>query len=142
MDTGADDHLRVTGSVRIPRAELAVRFSPSGGSGGQHANKVATRVELTFDVEASTALTDVQRDRVRSQLGAVVRVVADDERSQRRNRALAEERLVAKLNDALHVRRPRRLTRPTAAGERRRRDSKQRRSAIKRTRRRPAGEDD
>jgi ribosome-associated protein len=135
-----DDRLVVTDAVRIPRHELRVVFSTSGGPGGQHANKAATRAELTFDVETSSAFTDAQRDRVRSRLGSIVRVVVDDERSQLRNRALAEERLVARLRQALHVPRPRRATRPTIGSQRRRLDAKQRRGELKRGRRPPPPE--
>lgn len=133
----ADDHLVVTRSVRIPRRELSVSFSTSGGPGGQHANKAATRVELRFDVESSSALGPVQRQRVIDRLGPVVRVVVDDERSQHRNRAIAERRLVALLQRALRVERPRRPTAPTAGSKQRRRESKARRSELKRQRRRP-----
>ncbi len=140
-DRTADDRLVITSSVRIPRHELDVRFSASGGPGGQHANKTATRAELTFDVESSGALSDAQRARVRSKLGSVVRVVADDERSQLRNRALAEERLAARLRGALHVERPRRATRPTHGSQQRRVDAKKQRGAVKRTRRRPTDDD-
>lgn len=136
-----DDRLVVTDQVRIPRHELDLRFSASGGPGGQHANKSATRAELTFDVEASAAFSDAQRVRVIERLGPVVRVVADDERSQTRNRALAEERLAARLRGALHVQRPRRATRPTRGSQRRRLDEKSRRSDVKRSRRRPSTDD-
>ena len=136
-----DDRLVVTSSVRIPRHELDVKFSPSGGPGGQHANKTATRAELTFDVEASGAFTDAQRERVRRALGPVVRVVADDERSQLRNRALAEERLASRLRTALHVDRPRRPTRPTRGSQQRRVDAKKQRGDIKRGRQRPSTDD-
>ena len=131
------DHLVVTRTVRIPRRELAVSFSASGGPGGQHANKTATRVELRFDVESSSAFGPVQRQRVIDRLGPQVRVVVDDERSQLRNRALAERRLVGLLQSALHVDRPRRPTAPTAGSKQRRRQSKARRSELKRQRRRP-----
>jgi ribosome-associated protein len=136
-----DDRLMVTDSVRIPRHELDVRFSASGGPGGQHANKTATRAELTFDVESSSAFTPAQRERLISKLGPVVRVVADDERSQLRNRALAEERLADKLRGALHVPRSRRATTPTRGSQRRRVDAKKRRGEIKRYRRPPAQEE-
>ncbi|NND74061.1 MAG: aminoacyl-tRNA hydrolase, partial [Ilumatobacter sp.] len=96
MGAERDDRLVVTSSVRIPRHELTLSFTASGGPGGQHANKAATRVELTFDVATSSALTDAQRARVLAKLGPTVRVVADDERSQVRNRALAEERLASR----------------------------------------------
>lgn len=141
MAPGTDDDLIVTPSVRIPRSELDVTFSTSGGPGGQHANRSNTRVELRFDVVASTALGEAQRERVIAKLGPEVRVVVDDERSQLRNRALAEERLVERLRAALHVDRPRRATRPTKASQRRRLDAKTRRSQVKRTRRRPGGDD-
>jgi len=131
----------VTNSVRIPRHELAVSFSASGGPGGQHANKAATRVELSFDVETSSALSDVQRERLLEKLGPVVRVVADDERSQLRNRTLAEDRLAAKLRDALHVPRRRRATQPTRGSQRRRVDAKKQRGETKRYRRPPSIDD-
>jgi ribosome-associated protein len=131
----------VTNSVRIARHELAVSFSSSGGPGGQHANKAATRAELVFDVEASSAFTDTQRERVIAKLGPVVRVVADDERSQLRNRTLAEERLAAKLRDALHVPRRRRATQPTRGSQRRRVEAKKQRGATKRHRQPPSLDD-
>ena len=131
----------MTDSVRIPRHELAVTFSASGGPGGQHANKAATRAELTFDVEASGALTDGQRARVVAKLGPVVRVVADDERSQLRNRVLAEERLAAKLRGALQVPRRRRATKPTRGSQRRRVEAKKQRGETKRYRRPPSVDD-
>jgi ribosome-associated protein len=136
-----DDRLVVTDSVRIPRHELAFSFSASGGPGGQHANKAATRAELVFDVEASSAFSDSQRSRVLAKLGPVVRVVADDERSQLRNRALAEERLAAKLRDALHVPRRRRATQPTRGAQRRRVEAKKQRGETKRYRRPPSIDD-
>ena len=107
----SDDRLVVTDSVRVPRHELRVRFTTSGGPGGQHANKAATRAELTFDVETSAAFDDAQRERVIAELGPSIRVVADDERSQLRNRELAEERLVERLRSALAVRKRRRRPR-------------------------------
>jgi ribosome-associated protein len=137
----SDGDLRVTRTVIVPRAELDVRFSPSGGPGGQHANRSATRVELRFDVEASGAFSDEQRDRVVDRLGPVVRVVADDERSQSRNRSLAEQRLVERLRAALHVPRKRRTTRPTPSSVDQRLAGKKRRSETKATRRRPQADD-
>jgi len=137
----ADDRLVVTDSVRIPRHELVVSFSPSGGPGGQHANKAATRAELSFEVETSSAFSESQRSRVLSKLGPTVRVVADDERSQLRNRALAEERLASKLRDALHVPRRRRATQPTRGSQRRRVAAKKQRGETKRYRRPPTIDD-
>ncbi len=133
----ADDDLRVTGSVRIPRSELEVAFAPSGGPGGQHANKAATRVELRWDVAASTALGPGQRARVLDRLGPVVRVVVDEHRSQVRNRTLAEERLVARVAAALHVEAPRRPSRPSRGAKERRLQGKKARSQTKANRRRP-----
>ena len=136
-----EDDLIVTRSVRIPRHELEVSFSASGGPGGQHANRSNTRVELRFDVASSVAFGPGQRQRVIDRLGSEIRIVADDERSQLRNRALAERRLVDKLQAALHVERPRRPTKPTRASKARRVDSKQRRGAIKKNRARPGRDD-
>jgi ribosome-associated protein len=135
------DHLVVTRSVRVPRSELQVSFAASGGPGGQHANRSNTRVDLRFDVGASTAFSDAQRSRVIERLGSEVRVVVDDERSQMRNRALAEERLVARLQSALHVERPRRATKPTKSSQRRRMDAKTKRGDVKRQRRKPSHDD-
>ncbi len=135
------DELIVTRSVRIPRRELRFTASTSGGAGGQHANRNATRVELRFDVAASSSLGPRQRERVLARLGPVVRVVVDDERSQLRNRALAEQRLADRLRDALRVDRPRRPTRPTKASKARRLDAKRRRSEVKRQRRAPRRDD-
>ncbi len=137
----SDDRLVVTDAVRVPRHELLATFSASGGPGGQHANKAATRVELTFDVAASSAFSDAQRQRVTAKLGSIVRVVADDERSQLRNRALAEERLATKLREALFVPRPRRATKPTRGSQRRRVDAKKQRGEIKRFRRPPSADE-
>ena len=133
--------LFVSRSVRVPRSELQVSFTASGGPGGQHANRSNTRVDLRFDVASSAAFSDAQRARVIERLGSEVRVVVDDERSQSRNRALAEERLVARLQSALHVDRPRTRTRPTKASQRRRMDAKSRRGAVKRQRRRPSADE-
>lgn len=136
---GVDD-LRVNRTVAIPRSELQVRFRASGGPGGQHANKVATRVELSFDASTSRALGPAQRERVVGRFGPVVRVVVDEERSQARNRALAEQRLADRLADALRVRPTRRPTRPSRGSNERRLDSKRRRAETKAGRRAPRGE--
>ena len=130
--------LRVTGSVRVPLDEIAVRFETSGGAGGQHANRSHTRVELSFDVAASTAFSDAQRDRIIAKLGAVVRTGAADSRSQTRNRELALERLAGKLAEALHVDPVRRPTRPTKGSVRRRLDAKRQAGERKVMRRRPS----
>jgi ribosome-associated protein len=119
------------------RAEVAFRFSRSSGPGGQHAQKSSTRVEALFDVEASSALSPAEKRRVLDRLGPVVRAVAQDERSQLRNRELATDRIVEQLREATRIRRRRRATAPTAASQERRLDEKRRRGATKRLRRAP-----
>ena len=131
------ESIRVTRTVSIPRSEVELRFSRSSGPGGQHAQKSDTRVEAVFDVEASSALSDAQKRRVASRAGPVVRAVAQDERSQWRNRELALERLAETLREALRVQRPRRATKPTKAAVERRLDEKRRRGQTKRMRRPP-----
>jgi ribosome-associated protein len=133
------ESIRVTRSVVVPRSEIELRTSRSSGPGGQHAQKSETRVEAVFDVEASTALTDAQKRRVLAKAGPVLRAVAQDERSQLRNRELATERVVAALREALHVPRKRVATRPTAASRDRRLEDKRKRSDVKRLRRAPDG---
>jgi ribosome-associated protein len=132
-----EDPLRIGRHASIPLAEIELRTSRSSGPGGQHANVTASRVEAVFDVCASGALTDQQRQRIAARLGPVVRAVAQDTRSQLRNRELALERLRGRLESALTVQRQRRATRPTAASRRRRAESKRRRGELKRSRRRP-----
>jgi ribosome-associated protein len=127
--------VRVTSSLRIPVSELQFRFSASGGPGGQNANKVATRVELRFDVAGSPSLGPYQRSRLLEKLGPEVRVVADDERSQLRNRQLATERFRERLAAALRVEKSRRPTRPTKGAKERRLADKRRLSERKRARR-------
>jgi ribosome-associated protein len=136
-----DDALRIGRHAAIPLSEIELRTSRSSGPGGQHANVTASRVEATFDVEASRALSDEQRRRISARLGPVVRAVAQDTRSQTRNRDLALKRLAGRLESALHVPRPRRAGGPTAASRRRRLEGKRRRSDLKRGRRRPGAED-
>jgi ribosome-associated protein len=131
------ESIRVTKSVVVPVAEIELRTSRSSGPGGQHAQKSETRVEAVFDVEASSALTDAQKRRVVAKAGPVLRAIAQDERSQLRNRELATERLVAALRDALFVQRRRVPTKPSAAAKARRVDEKKRRGEIKRLRRQP-----
>jgi ribosome-associated protein len=133
--------IRVTRSVLLPVDEIQIRVSRSSGPGGQHAQKSSTRVEALFDVEASEALTDVQKRRVVARAGAVLRAVAQDERSQLRNRELAIERLVEKLRAALAVPKRRVPTRPTAAARDRRLREKRRRADVKRARRPPTADE-
>jgi ribosome-associated protein len=134
----APERIRVTRSVSLPRSEIELRVSRSSGPGGQHAQKSSTRVEAVLDVEASSALTDVQKRRVVGRAGPVLRAVAQDERSQLRNRELATERLVEKLREALAVPRRRVPTRPSAAAQERRLAGKRRRGRTKQLRRPPA----
>jgi ribosome-associated protein len=130
--------MRVTRSVSLPVDEIQLRFSRSSGPGGQHAQRSETRVEALLEVESTTALTSAQKRRVIARAGTVLRAVAQDERSQRRNRELAIERLVESLREALRVQRPRRPTTPTAASRERRLEGKRRRSETKRLRRPPS----
>src|SRR5579864_6347320 len=131
------ESIRVTRSVVVPRSEIELRTSRSSGPGGQHAQKSETRVEALFDVEASSALTDAQKRRVVAKAGPVLRAVAQDERSQLRNKELATERLVEALREALRVPRKRTPTKPSAAARQRRLDEKKRRGETKRLRRPP-----
>jgi ribosome-associated protein len=132
--------MRVGRDVSIPLSEIELRASRSSGPGGQHANVTASRVEAIFDVAASRALGEEQKRRVMSRGGPVVRAVAQDTRSQARNRELALERLRGRLEAALAVQRPRRATKPTGAARRRRLEGKRRRGELKRLRRRPVAE--
>jgi ribosome-associated protein len=129
------ESIRVTRSVVLPLSEVRFRTSRSSGPGGQHAQKSETRVEALFDVQASAALTEAQKRRVTGRAGPVLRAVAQDERSQVRNRELALERLVEQLRGALRVERKRVPTKPTAAARERRLEQKRRRSQTKRLRR-------
>lgn len=129
--------IRVTRSVTLPLDEIELRVSRSSGPGGQHAQKTSTRVEAVFDVEASAALSPVQKRRVTAKAGPVLRAIAQDERSQLRNRELAIERLVARLREALYVQRRRVPTRPSKAAVERRLEEKRRRAATKKLRRPP-----
>src|SRR5213078_4571164 len=131
--TGSES-IRVTRSVVLPLAAVQLRFSRSSGPGGQHAQKSETRVEAVFDVEASEALTDGQKRRVLAKAGPVLRAVAQDERSQLRNKQLATQRLVDALRAALRVERKRVPTKPTAAAKERRLEEKRRRGQTKRLR--------
>jgi ribosome-associated protein len=135
------DGLEVTRDVTIPLAEITVRTSRSSGPGGQHANVTASRVEAVFDVAASSALTEDQRARLMARFGPRITAVAQEARSQASNRELALERLRARVARGLHVRRPRRPTKPGRAARERRLQAKRRRSDLKRARRRPDSSD-
>jgi ribosome-associated protein len=130
------DSLRIRDGLSVPLSEIEIRASRSSGPGGQHANVTASRIEASFDVRASNALSEAQKERICSKLGPRVTAVAQDARSQARNRDLALERLAHRLAGALHVPRPRTKTRPTLSSKRRRLDDKRRRGDTKRSRRR------
>jgi ribosome-associated protein len=131
------DELPIRPGLAIPLAEIELRASRSSGPGGQHANVTASRIEAVFEVEASASLSPAQRERLLARLGPRVTAVAQDARSQARNRELALQRLRAKLADALRVPKRRRPTRPTTASRERRLQAKRHRSERKRARRRP-----
>jgi ribosome-associated protein len=133
--------MRVTREVSVPLSEVEMRVSRSSGPGGQHANVTASRVEAVFDVAASSALTEDQKRRVMARCGPRLTAVAQDTRSQARNRELALERLRARLAAALTPVRTRRATRPTTSSRRQRLESKRRRAELKRARRRPRADD-
>jgi ribosome-associated protein len=132
-----DDPMPVARGVAVPLSEVELRASRSSGPGGQHANVTASRVEAVFDVAASAALSDEQKRRVIARAGPRLTAVAQDARSQARNRELALERLRSRLAAALAVPRPRRATKPTKASRRRRLESKRQRAQRKRERRPP-----
>lgn len=133
--------VRITETLVIPDAELTERFSRSGGPGGQHANKASTRVELTWDIATSEVLSDHRRSILTDHFGDVLRIVVDDERSQARNREIAEERLIGRVSAALKPQRRRVPTRKTRSSQRRRLDTKRRDSEQKRLRRKPRRDD-
>jgi ribosome-associated protein len=136
------DELRIDETLAIPLAEIELRTSRSSGPGGQHANVTASRVEAVFDVAASASLDEARRARLLERLGPVVTAVAQDARSQSRNRELALRRLAEKLAAALRVPRRRRPTRPSRSAEQRRLTGKRRQGERKRARRRPSAEND
>ena len=136
----AGESIQVTPRLEIPLAEVELRTSRSSGPGGQHAQKTETRVEAIFDVEASQTLTPAQKLRLLGKRGPVVRAVAQDERSQWRNRELALGRLADAIRDGLKLERKRRPTRPGKAARERRLEEKRQQASRKRLRRPPADE--
>jgi ribosome-associated protein len=132
----------VARGVAVPLSEVELRAMRSSGPGGQHANVTASRIEATFDVASSRSLDEEQKRRIAARCGPVVRAVAQDTRSQARNRELALERLRSRLASALTVPRTRRATRPSREARRRRLESKRRRGEVKRARRRPRADED
>ena len=138
---GGGPRLRVNGQLQIPLAEVTLRASRSSGPGGQHANVTASRVEAVFDVAASRSVSERQRERLLARAGPRVVAIAQDARSQARNRELALERLRGRLATALAVPRARRPTKPTGAARRQRLESKRRQAQRKALRRPPALDD-
>jgi ribosome-associated protein len=137
-----DDPLPVRPGTAIPLREITVRASRSSGPGGQHANTTASRIEASFDVAASETLSEAQKQRIIDRLGARVVAVAQDERSQTRNRELALARLADRLALALAPRRPRQATRPTRSSVTQRLEAKRRQAGRKRDRRPPGATED
>ncbi|HEX4437429.1 MAG TPA: alternative ribosome rescue aminoacyl-tRNA hydrolase ArfB [Solirubrobacteraceae bacterium] len=133
--------LHIRGRLSLPLAEIVLRTSRSSGPGGQHANVTASKVEAVFDVTASDSLSEAQRLRLLERLGPRVVAVAQDARSQSRNRELALTRLAARLSEGLHVPRDRRATKPTKASRERRLNAKRQASQRKLARRPPADGD-
>ncbi len=134
---GSRRPLSIGRDLAIPLAEITLRTSRSSGPGGQHANVTASRVEAIFDVLSSPTLSESQRARMQARAGPRIVAVAQDERSQARNRALALERLAERLQRALAVPRSRRATRPTSASRARRLAAKRRASQRKLERKPP-----
>ncbi len=135
------EELRINPRLSIPFTELLIRASRSSGPGGQHANVTASRIEVVWDVRASETVTDWQRTRILERLGPVVTAIAQDSRSQRRNRDLALERLVERVAGALVVQQTRRPTKPTRGGKERRLSAKRQNSDRKAGRRKPGADD-
>ena len=135
------DRLRITPELTIPLAEVEVRASRSSGPGGQHANVTASRIEAVFEIEASQALTAEQKERLAHRFGKRVTAVAQDARSQARNRDLALERLSERIRKGLERRRPRQATRPGRSARERRLNEKRQRGQKKQQRRRPSMDD-
>jgi len=133
-----DDGIRVEEGTVIPLEEIELRASRSSGPGGQHANVTASRIEAVFDVDASGALSEQQRTLLKRKLGDRVTAVAQDARSQARNRELALERLREKLAAGLRKPKPRRPTKPSRAARERRLDQKRKTSQRKAQRKPPS----
>jgi ribosome-associated protein len=135
------ERLQVNRALAIPLSEVTIRASRSSGPGGQHANVTASRIEASFDVAASPTLTEQQRRRLMARCGPRVTAVAQDARSQARNRELALSRLAQRIDRGLAVPRARHATKPTAASRKRRLDAKRRGAQRKRERRPPTSDD-
>lgn len=133
--------IHVNDEIVIPESELTYRFSTSGGPGGQHANRSATRVDMTFDIADSPSIPEPSKSVLVAALGDRITVGVDESRSQWRNRQLAKRRLADKLMDALKTQRVRRPTRPKRSAKQKRVEGKRHRSEIKQLRKRPTSDD-
>jgi ribosome-associated protein len=131
------ESLRINGGTRIPLSDVVIRASRSSGPGGQHANMTSSRIEVSFDVRASSALSPGQQALVLERVGPVVRAVSQDARRQARNRQLALERLGDRIREAIHVDAKRRPTGPSRNAKRKRVESKVKRGQVKKDRRSP-----
>ena len=131
----AEGAIVVSRSLTIPAAELTWRYSASGGPGGQHANTANTKAEVVWDIESSEVVNEAQRARLIGKLGPVLRIAVTDERSQLRNRNIAEQRLKDRVGKALEVVRPRRATKPSKGAKERRLKAKSEHSERKADRR-------
>ncbi len=140
-DSAVPETLRINDRLALPMDELLIRASRSSGPGGQHANVTSSRIEVVFDVKASETLDDWQRERLLERLGPTVTSVAQETRSQRRNRDLALERLAGRIAAALVVQRARRATKPSRGAKERRLQAKRRTSGNKAGRQRPSHDD-
>jgi ribosome-associated protein len=132
-----DDPMPVGRAIAIPLNEVELRASRSSGPGGQHANVTASRIEAVFDVDSSDALSPADKERLKARCGPRVTAVAQDARSQARNRELALERLQGRIAEGLRVAKKRRRTRPSRSARERRVEKKRQVGQRKRERRRP-----
>ena len=137
MSFGKDRYLYIKPNLRIPVSEIIWRFNPSGGPGGQHANKSNTRVEAELVLTQLTEIDDQTKSLLIRKLGATVRVVEDSTRSQNRNRNRALQRIEKILISALHVEKKRKPTKPSRSSNERRLEVKKRRSNLKADRKPP-----
>ena len=133
--------LRIASNLSIPLSEIELRASRSSGPGGQHANVTASRIEAVFEIEASATLSAEQKARLAHRHGKRVTAVAQDARSQARNRDLALERLAERIRKGLERRRPRQATRPGRSARERRLAEKRQRGQKKQQRQRPSMDD-
>jgi ribosome-associated protein len=133
--------LRIAPNLSVPLSEIQLRASRSSGPGGQHANVTASRIEAVFEIGESSTLTAEQKDRLGHRYGKRVTAVAQDARSQARNRDLALERLAERIRTGLERRRPRQATRPGRSARERRLNEKRHRGQRKQERRRPSMDD-